>query len=39
MPTPSTARTASASDIFRLPEDADLAVFSLNSAMMSGVMG
>jgi hypothetical protein len=39
MLTLSTARVASASDIFRLPEDADLAVLSLTSAMISGVIG
>jgi hypothetical protein len=39
MLTLSTARAASPSDMLRLPDDADLAVLSLTSAMMSGVIG
>jgi hypothetical protein len=35
----STVLPASDSDIFRLPADADLAVLSLTSEMISGVMG
>jgi hypothetical protein len=39
MLTLSTVRTASASGILRVPDDADLAVLSLTSARMSGVIG
>jgi hypothetical protein len=39
MLTLSTVRVASASEILRLPDDADLATLSLTSAMMSGVIG
>jgi len=35
----STVLPASDSDLFRLPADADLAVLSLTSEMISGVMG
>jgi hypothetical protein len=39
MLTLSTTWAASASGILRLPDDADLAVLSLTSARMSGVIG